>query len=286
MSDTYCGKCGTLVRPNDLYCRKCGNPLIFPPDWAEQSPVRQSQPQKEQIPAQNRIGSRLLTCAILAGCFFLLAIALAGFVFVSLPGQPGGRPFIYAQMEDTSTPYPTRRPYSTAGPYRTSTPYVTALPYPTTGPLATIMPTPTGSSALPHYVAPPFISPLSGGCDLIVINQYPDLDGVVLLENASTKKISKAVYVRANDTFSTSGISAGTYNAYVALGRDWDALTGRFRNHAIYQRFTDQDVFTSCPAIYSIFSRRESLTITLNVSGGSGSASENVMPDGFPRLSP
>lgn len=226
----------------------------------------------------------LTGCAIAAGVFLLLAVGLAAGLFFTRIARTSSDPFspsvplVSIQAAGTPTPYPTRRSYSTALPYNTSTPYPTALPYPTTGPMST--PTPI-DAPYQVIVRPSFFS----GCSLTVKNQFPDLDGVVVLANHDSQVVVLAVYVRANDSVSTSGIDTGSYDTFVTLGTDWDALAGRFLNNSVYFRFKEPNVFDTCPGGFSGASYQY-LDVTLNYTEGSGSDSIDILPDDFPRLAP
>jgi hypothetical protein len=108
---------------------------------------------------------------------------------------------------------------------------------------------------------------------------------VVVLSDVDTNVVEAAVYVRANDSFSKAGISAGTYQTFIALGQDWDVASGRFWNYANYFRFRDPAVFKTCPLGLS-FGSYESLKITLNVSEGPGSDTVSVAPESIPGINP
>jgi hypothetical protein len=276
-----------MVRPIDLYCRKCGASLSS--NAVTEERTLDAKPETGRGGLDGRTGvsspasprSRLTTCAILVGCFLLLTIALAVIYFILLANQPGGRSAIAIELVGTSTPYPTRKPYSTALPYKTPTPYPTVIPYPTTGALATVAPTVSETEPLFVFTIPSFNF---GGCRLDVKNQYTDLDSVVVLANVDTNASVAAVYVRARDSFSSSGIPTGTYYTYVAMGQDWEPITGRFIHNAAYLRFKEPVTFDTCSS--GFFGSYQYLEITLHITEGSGSDTINVQPDNFPRLSP
>ena len=282
MPDVYCSHCGTKAQPADLFCRICGASLNIPAARLEPVGTDRS-PRRTPAPA-------LTVLAILVACFFLLTVILAGFYIVSLPDQSNGRPALAFEIVGTSTPYPTRRPYSTAFAYKTSTAYPTDIPYPTTGPLATLVPTPTptqeGSSQYIAPYQPPSIPDIysTNRCELIVKNQFSGLDSVVVLARVDTKAAVKVLFVRANDTFTTLGIPAGTYDTFIELGQDWDALNGRFINNSSYHRIADPVTFKSCS--FSVSGGYDYWTVTLNYVEGPGVDSVIVPPGDFPRLSP
>ena len=285
MPKIYCRKCGTLARSTDLYCRKCGTSLgsnVVP----EGSPLlAQPEPRKEGIPSPGSPISRRTACLAAAGGLLLAAFLLVAVLFIFLPKQPGGMPAITIKIADTATLYPTRKPYPTASPYRTATPYPTAVTYPTTGVLATVASIASASTPPFAFTVPTFTFPknnFNNNCELIVKNQYT-VDSIVVLADVNTNAVVAAVYVRANDSFSTSGISTGTYYIFYELGQDWDGLAGRFTNYARYSRFKDPNVFDTCSSY--LFHGYGSLTVILNFTEGSGLDTINVQPDSFPGFS-
>lgn len=295
MPEIYCRKCGTLAQPTDLYCRICGSPLDSKtvaeegtqdtkPEQGRKGLVGSGVRSSLESPKSRRTAWTLAVVGLL-----LLTFAWVMGYFIVHAYQPGGKPAIAIELVGTSTPYPTRRPYPTAGFYETSTPYPTAVPYPTTGALATTTPTPPPTQSEGLFIRPssPSIPLYFGGCSLTIKNQFTNLDSVVILADADTDTIEKAAYVRANDTFFTSGIAAGTYDMYVALGLDWDSATSRFMNNPSYFRFKDPAVFTTCPMFRSLYGGGwQYLTITLNTAESSGADISDLSPYDFPRLSP
>ena len=277
MPGTYCGKCGTLAQPTDRFCRICGAVLdsvpvaVVPPQNASAEPGGAS----PKAPL-----SQGMACLIAVGLVFL-SLTLVVVFFVFLINQPNGSPLVAVEIIGTATPYPTQRPYQTARPYPTSTPYPLPVPYPTTGNLAKLAPE-TGASRQPFAPSVPFSS--SSGCELRIKNQNTGLDAVILLAEVDTNAVTTAVYVRASDAFTKSGISTGTYYIYVALGQDWDNLTGRFNTNAFYFRFKEPNIFNICSAGSN--GSYQYVEITLNASEGTGSETVTVQPDGFPSISP
>jgi hypothetical protein len=216
----------------------------------------------------------------------LVVALLAVFILLRLI-QPGDLPAVAVEVIGTSTPYPTRPPYRTATPYnQTPTPYPTRDFYPTTGALAAPLPTATspGSYAMPDIH--PYRSFLDSSCELTINNQFEDLDSVVLLVEADTDLIVASAYVRARDSYSTSGLGTGTFYTYVALGQDWDSVTRLFTDNASYYRFTDPVSFTTCSYAWSPYSGYQYLTVTLNTTESSGLDITNLLPSEFPGATP
>jgi hypothetical protein len=213
---------------------------------------------------------------------------LAAVFLYAMAIKPAGSALVAVEGIGSATPYPTSTPYRTATPYRTSTPYAPGIPYPTTGPLSTPQPTRAASSGTvweqPVRVAPG-VGPFSStGCHLDIKNQNLNLDALVILAVSETSEIEKAIYVRANDSFSGSGIGTGTYYTYVALGLNWDALSGTFLYDAGRFRFKDAVVFDTCAG--GMYGSYQYLEVTLNVGTGAGSESVGVSPEDFPRVAP
>jgi hypothetical protein len=286
MPDIYCRKCGTLANPTDLFCRICGTALgtgtvhDSPPSSAS-AEVRQPDPSKP--PVRRAWGT---ACGVVAGIVLLAVILLAGLGFILSRRQPGGSPAISVEIVGPQTPYPTQPPYATAtrypapSAYPTSSPYPTTIPYPTTGPL-----TSSGAAQYPWVSSLGNRSFTNGWCELNVKNQNIYLDSIVILADVDTNAIVKTVYVRANDSLlNESGISTGTYYIYVTMGMDWDGLSGGFMIDPVLIRFKDTVVFSACKNLS--FGDQENITITLNVSEGTGSDTIYVPPENFPRLSP
>jgi len=291
MPEIYCRICGTIAQPTDLFCRRCGSSLGSTTIAEEGTQNAKPKPGKEGSVGNEvrsslkSIGPKRTTCLVAAaGGLLFLTLAFVVIYFIALAIQPGGRPALAIELVGTSTPYPTRTPYRTGTPYRTPTPYPTVVPYPTTGALAPVAPA-IGASEQPFV---PLLPHVSGGCLLIIKNQNTDVDSVILLSNVDTNAIAAAVYVRASDSFSEWGIPTGTYYTYIAVGQDWDAIAGRFKNNADYFRFKDSVVFDTCPSSrYSIaYPEFQYYEVTLNISEGSGSDTIYVPPDSFPSYSP
>jgi hypothetical protein len=283
MPDNYCSQCGTNIRPTDLFCRNCGFALDSTTVAAQQTPSAKLERSSDGlagrgvIPPPKSSLSIFTACLVAASLVFLtltLAVVAVLFLVNQMVVQPGGRPAIAIEQIGTSTPYPTRAPYRTDIPYKTATPYPTAASYPTTGPFSTATP------GQPFQIVPPIFF---YGCQLRIKNQNPDLDSVVILSNVDTNAIMAAMYVRANDSFNKSGISSGSYYAYVALGLDWDNTTGRFKNNAFYFRFEEPASLNMCPTLYGSYDFYE---IILNSADETGSNTIYVQPGSFPSISP
>jgi hypothetical protein len=268
MPDRYCRKCGSLAQPADLYCRVCGSSLEAATSGKPRRPWR-------------------TTCLVVAAGMVVLVVALlAVFILLRLI-QPGGIPAVSVEIIGTTTPYPTRPSYRTATPYnQTPTAYPTRDFYPTTGALATPLPTATspGTYAMPEIQ--PYRSFFDSSCELTINNQFNDLDSVVMLVEADTDLIVTSAYVRARDSYSTSGLTTGTYYTYVALGQDWDSVTRLFTDNASYYRFTAPVVFTTCSFNWSPYSGYQYLTVTLNTTEGAGLDITNLLPSEFPGATP
>jgi hypothetical protein len=284
MPDTYCRKCGTLAQPGELFCRACGFSLDSPPIAIEATGI--VKPENVQ---QGLAGGKLkrltpTTWLIIAVGVLLFALAYVVGLDISQASQLMGKPVIAIEIVGTSTPYPTRAAYRTATPYNeNSTPYPTHAYYPTTGDLATAIPTQPSTGL--HVITPYRFRSFTDSCRLIVNDQYDDLDSIVILVDKSTNLIMTSVYVRARDSFSTSGIPTGTYDVYVALGQGWDAATRLFTNNASYYRFQEPTTFDTCNSI-ALYSGYQYLTITLNTKEGAGSDIVNLLPGGFPGFIP
>jgi hypothetical protein len=151
--------------------------------------------------------------------------------------------------------------------------------YPTTGLLATAVPTQNISGM---YIFPSY-QIVYGGCWLKVINQYANLDGVVMLADGGTNTIVIAVYVQAGYSYSWGGIGAGTYYTYIALGQGWDNVRRLFTTKASYFRSKTAVNFGPC----NIGTEgHEELTITLNTAEGSGPDMISLQPGAFPGAAP
>jgi hypothetical protein len=278
MLELHCGKCGTSAQPTDRFCRICGS--LLESTTVPKERTRNATLDDKNVDTLKLQISNSTACLIAAG-FLISTVILVIILFISLANLSGGSHAIAIESIGTSTPYPTRKPYTTAAPYNTPTPYPTAVPYPTTGALT--MPTKDISDQPFVYVIPSF-----GGCRLRVKNQNIDLDSVVILSDVETNAIEVAVYVRANDSISESGISTGTYHTYVATGQDWDVITSRFINYADYFRFKDPVVFDTCPSFGYGFSygSYQYFEVTLNITEGQGADIIIVAPESFPGYSP
>jgi len=203
--------------------------------------------------------------------FFTLVLVMI--FIISLVSQTGGRSVIAIEQIGTSTPYPTRAPYRTDLPYTTATSYPTAIPYPTTGAMSTAAP------GQPFQWALDF----KRDCQIRVKNQSTDLDSVVILSTIDTNVIVAAMFVRANDSFEKWGIPAGSYYTYVALGLDWDNMTGRFKNNASYFRFEEPTTFNTCLAGHGDYDFSE---ITLLPAEESAPGIIYLQPESFPGIFP
>ena len=220
-------------------------------------------------------------CLFSAAALVCFTLALGAIALFYLASQPGGLAAVGAEVVGSATPYPTRTPYRTASPYRTqtaypsATPYPTRAPYPTTGPIRGVRP--TGQ----FYVPLPYS--LSAGCRINVKNQNTELDAVVVISSVDKGTTAASVYVRARDSYSTSGISSGTFYTFVTIGQNWDSANSRFSQNAGYFRFEDPVVFTTCSSSLT-FGSHQTLDITLNYKEGTGSDTISVPPDSFPKL--
>ncbi len=301
MPEIYCRKCGAIVKPTDTLCRRCGSSLGS--TTISEGDTRGTNP--EQVggePVGVEVGPTLKSprSKLTARDLIFLTIALLGIVIILMANQQGGRPAIAIEFVGTSTTYPTHTPYFTATTYEITTPYPTVAFYPTTGAIATrVPPTPTTCVtatlvpgkllplapdfclSLPLYPPNPILNSNSS-CELLVTNQNTDLDSVVILSDVDTNAIMAAVYVRASDSFRKSGISIGTYYTYIAIGQDWDTITSRFKNNAIYLRYKESNTLSACSG--GMYSSDQQLEITLTASIGSGSDTINVSPDNFPSI--
>lgn len=286
MTEIYCRICGTMARPTDLFCRKCGVSLIS--NTVTEEPARTAKPEqggegldgRDVISSPESPMSNRTACLIVVGLLFSTLVLVMMF-FIFLGNQPGGRPAFAIEIIGTPTPYPTRNPYPTATPYKTATPYPPAVPYPTTGVLA---PVATAPGATRRSFEPMFTSFGSGGCELRIKNQIINLDSVIILSAVDTNVTAMAVYIRAGDSLTKSGISTGTYYTYVTTGWDWDHQTGRFSNYPMYYRFEESTTFDTCSS--GIYGSYQYLEITLNITEGSGSDIISVPADSFPSVSP
>lgn len=271
MPELHCGKCGTIVQPTDLFCRICGfslNPTTTAEERTQNARLERAGEgldgrdvfSSPESPMTNR-----KACLVAMGLVFS-TLVLMMVLFIFMGNRSGNRSAFEIEFIGTSTPYPTHKPYPTDTPYKTATPYPPALSYPITGVLARVS---TGGYS---------------GCELRIKNQIINLDSVIILSTVDTNVIAMTVYVRANDSLSTSGISTGTYYTYVTTGRDWDNHIGRFSNNAMYYRFEEQNTFDTCTS--GLYGSYQYLEITLNITEGSGSDIVSVPPDSFPSVSP
>jgi hypothetical protein len=285
MPEFHCGKCGTITQPTDLFCRICGSSLD-PINAAKEGKNTRPEQGGEGLDGGDVIATPESAMSIRNACLLVAALLFSTLVlvmifFIFLGNQSSGRPAFAIEIIGTPTLYPTSKPYSTATPYQTATPYPSAIPYPTTGVLAPSVAA-AGATKLPFVPILPSFG--SSGCELRIKNQNTNLDSVIILSDIDTNFIAMAVYVRASDSLSKSGISTGTYYTYVATGRDWDNNTGRFNNNAMYYRFEEPTTFDACSS--GLYGRYQYLEITLNITEGSGSNIISVPADSFPSVSP
>jgi hypothetical protein len=277
MSDIYCRKCGTLAQPTELFCKNCGSSIGSATFATGSSGDVKPELERQRSAGGGLPGYRRKTWLIAAAWILLFALALVVGLIIFRAVQPAGGPAAAIEPDDTPTPYPTNTPYSTATQYNNvSTPYPTRDFYPTTGALSTHIPPGVYIARTDPY------SVVKTGCTLKVDNQYDNLDAIVIL--TASDAIMKSIYVRARDTYSSSGLEAGYYNIFVALGQDWDPANGLFTNNASYFRSKEPYLYDTCDSSSS--GRHQYLTITLRTTEGSGSDYMNLQPDAFPRISP
>lgn len=290
MPEILCPKCGEAGSETDLFCRNCGASLSpSTKSVSELQPLAtvESATGGEEASAKPRRSWR--------GCWVFGAASLVGFMLILgaaalifLASQPGGLAAVRVELIGNPTPYPTRTPYPTptiyrtASPYRTQTTYPTATTYPTQAPYPTTgairAPRPTGIAI---YV-PPISMPSLGGCRANIRNQNSVQDAVVILTNSEATPTTYSAYVRAGEFYTVSGITAGTYNTFVTIGENWDAVNSRFTQGVYYFRFEEATTFTTCSS--SSFGSYQYLDITLRLTEGPGSSTISVAPDNFPKL--
>jgi hypothetical protein len=101
-------------------------------------------------------------------------------------------------------------------------------------------------------------------------------DGLVVV--AYDQAPVTSAYIRANESFTFSGISDGVYYLYFSSGSEWNG--DRFTVNASYKRFDDAFPFETTASASTGWS------VTLHgVVGGTASAS-NVNPADFPGMGP
>jgi len=276
MAAIICQKCGTTAGPTDRFCRTCGSPIISATAGDENA--RDGQPDRGEAGLAGSPISppkKTSNCLIAAASYVLVMLVLGVVIFIALTSQASGKPVISIVLVGTPTSYPTFSPYRTATPFPFATPYPTVASYPTTGPIEK------------HQPGTVFIHPYASldGCLLIVNNQNPDLDSVAIFTDVSTQKIVAAMYVRASDSFTITGIQPGKYYAYIAEGLDWNEVTGLFKTNALYSQIVDPVKFDTCGWLYSgIGGGYQTYEITLNTSGGEGVPAVILPPDHFPNV--
>lgn len=104
------------------------------------------------------------------------------------------------------------------------------------------------------------------------------------MTDVKTGEIHKTVFVRANDSFNSSGLETGEYYIYIALGLGWDEQNNNFLYTALLSRFKDPLLFEECSG--GIYGGYQYMDITLNVETGAGTAMTDVSPADFPDLAP
>ncbi|MEU4565289.1 hypothetical protein [Micromonospora sp. NPDC023956] len=103
----------------------------------------------------------------------------------------------------------------------------------------------------------------NGGADAVI--------GIVRGKTAVTR-----VYVRGKSTFTVRGVRDGTYQIFMASGKDWDARSKAFSRDCDFEKFDDPLTFRTTSRTYTSWS----LSLT-PVVGGNASTS-TVDPDDFP----
>jgi hypothetical protein len=154
----------------------------------------------------------------------------------------------------TPTPTPTNTPTSTP----TSTPTLTPTTTPTLTPTTTPTPTPT-HTATPTMTRTPLPRRLNTGIvvkkdsgwkvsstapilALTIANERSE-DAVAVLTLNSIAMF--AVYIRAGQSFTISGIVKNSYVLYIGFGEDWDSNTAKFTRAAQYVRHNEPITFES-----------------------------------------
>lgn len=135
----------------------------------------------------------------------------------------------------------------------------------------------------------------SGGRGLLEIKNGNKVDGVVVLARTTApKKAVLAVYVRAKQSFSASGIPNGKYRIYYTLGKDWNAHTdgflelterGRFQGAANYSTSSWTSSWSDSSYRYTQQNVRYTrYTITLHGVAGGTADMLPVSEGEFPKL--
>jgi hypothetical protein len=90
-----------------------------------------------------------------------------------------------------------------------------------------------------------------GGSGEIKITGAPDHDAVIKLRDGDEG--IRDIYVRKGTTVTVNEIPDGNFDAFLALGVDWNKSTGRFTRECAFSRFDDKLEFTSTATTYSIW---------------------------------
>ncbi len=110
------------------------------------------------------------------------------------------------------------------------------------------------------------------GLGALTVDNGTDRDAVVkLVEDRVPPRTRRAVFIRAQESWTIEGVPRGRYVLRFALGGDWDEGANRFLVKPVYFEFVD----------HIDFNRYGTFTVTLHrVSGGNAPASP-IAPDLF-----
>ncbi len=87
---------------------------------------------------------------------------------------------------------------------------------------------------------------MNGGNGELEIDNGLSNDAVIILALTNNPKYTlMSVYVKAESSFTATGIDDGIYYVYFMTGMDWDSNTNKFTQNLIYKRFDDTFDFTN-----------------------------------------
>jgi hypothetical protein len=114
------------------------------------------------------------------------------------------------------------------------------------------------------------------GSGELKIENGGSVDTAITIAPANTKQAMVIVYVRAGSNFTAKGIPDGTYQVYMASGRDWDAATRGFTRDCEFEKFADTFDYRTTRTTYTVW------TITLTPVAGGNARTDPVDPGAYP----
>ena len=86
-----------------------------------------------------------------------------------------------------------------------------------------------------------------GNGELEIINDNPQMDAVAVLKDTTDKKHMLAIYIRSNESYTYSGIAAGSYNLYYEIGNNWNSSSYKFTDKVEFYRLDRSLLFKTNP---------------------------------------